>query len=94
MVKQTGKAMPIQFSEYVSRQIAAHIQKKDFTASGNRVIDDNEYVDEAKKWYCKTIGYGQQKKACNACWLDGQCEVQNGFLKGRNKSEYKRIEKR
>ena len=77
MVKQTGKAMPIQFSEYVSRQIAAHIQKKDFTASGNRVIDDNAYVDEAKKWYCKTIGYGQQKKACNACWLDGQCEVQD-----------------
>ncbi len=76
LIKQTGKAMPVQFCEYVSRQIAAHIQDQEFTASGSRVNDPNPYVDEAKLWYCRSVGYRDQKKACSACWMDGRCEVQ------------------
>jgi hypothetical protein len=75
MVKQTGKAMPIQFSEYVSRQVAAHIQKKPFTSSGRRVIPPNKFVDEAKQWYCDNIGYANQKAACGQCWMAETCDI-------------------
>ena len=75
MVKQTGKAMPVQFAEYVSKQIAAFIKKEEFTSSGQRVIPPNEYVDAAKKWYCQEVGYTKQKEACGECWLAKHCSI-------------------
>lgn len=75
LVKQTGKAMPIQFCTYVSEQIAAHIKGELFESSGERVIDSNEHVDEAKEWYCENVGYADQEKACDSCWLKKSCLI-------------------
>lgn len=75
MVKQTGKAMPIQFAEYVAKQIYAVLDDKPFIASGRRVIKPNEKVNQAKKWYCENIGYSRQRKACAACWMADDCTV-------------------
>jgi DNA (cytosine-5)-methyltransferase 1 len=77
MVRQTGKAMPVQFCTYVSEQIAAHIRGEEFTASRRRVIPANEHVDEAKKWYCANVGYSDQPKACDACWLAKHCAIRS-----------------
>lgn len=87
MVKQTGKAMPVQFCEFVSKQIMAHINKEAFTPSGDRVIDPNEHVSKAKQWYCKTVGYKNQKTTCSSCWLDGNCEVQREKLGDNSQRE-------
>lgn len=75
MVRQTGKAMPIQFCTYVSEQVAAHIKGVPFSGTNTRVIQPNEYVDAAKRWYCETVGYSAQEKACQACWLAPGCDI-------------------
>jgi DNA (cytosine-5)-methyltransferase 1 len=75
MVRMTGKAMPIQFGEYVSKQIAAFINKKPFQASRRRVQKQNEYVNAAKEWYCKEVGYSNQEAACRECWLKQNCLI-------------------
>lgn len=76
MVKQTGKAMPIQFCEYVSRQVYAHINGKKFEATNERVLPDDPYIDQAKKWYCeKGGGYANQQAACDACWMRRRCHM-------------------
>lgn len=75
MVKQTGKAMPVQFATYVAKQIHAFINKEVFTSSGKRVIPANEHVDEAKRWYCTSVGYAKQEAACGECWLYKRCRI-------------------
>jgi len=73
MVRQTGKAMPVQFCRYVSSQIAAHIQGKSWSCTGNRVTNPDKHIDEAKAWYCKNVGYSNQEAACRSCWLQSSC---------------------
>ena len=76
MVRQTGKAMPVQFCTYVARQVMAHIQggeRRDLT--NTRVIQPNAYVDEAKSWYCANVGYANQKAACRSCQLARGCDI-------------------
>ena len=73
LVKQTGKAMPWQFNEYVSRQIRAHIEGVKFECSNERMIEPNGLVTAAKEWYCREIGYSNQKAACGACSLRSYC---------------------
>jgi DNA (cytosine-5)-methyltransferase 1 len=80
MVKQTGKAMPVQFCEYASRQVAAHVRGEEFLASDERVLAPNEHVDRAKQWYCATVGYSDQERACDACWLKRSCCVRPKLL--------------
>jgi DNA (cytosine-5)-methyltransferase 1 len=75
MMRQTGKAMPVEFNTYVAKQIADHIQDKPIKASNKRFLGPNEYVDEAKTWYCKEIGYSNQEAACSACWLKDSCSL-------------------
>lgn len=75
MVKQTGKAMPIEFATYVSKQVAAKIQGQAFEASGQRVIDPHPMIDEAKQWYCDNVGYSAQEAACGACWMAQHCAI-------------------
>lgn len=70
IIKQTGKAVPLQFIRYLSKQIKCHMNKKSFKSSGERIHEPNLLVSEAKKWYCKNVGYSNQKKACKYCWLD------------------------
>ena len=74
MIKQTGKAMPVQFCQYIARQVRAHIAGRTFQASEAREVKSNEYIDEAKQWYCSEVGYSDQSRACQQCWLFPQCE--------------------
>jgi site-specific DNA-cytosine methylase/very-short-patch-repair endonuclease len=75
LVKQTGKAMPVQFNRYVAEQAAAHMRNGAFKSSGQRLIAPNERVDAAKLWYCSTVGYSDQKRACASCWLREGCSL-------------------
>ena len=74
MLKQTGKAMPIQFCRYIANQVRAHINQGQFQSSGKRLIKSNPYIDEAKRWYCSEIGYTHQARVCKACWLWTTCQ--------------------
>jgi site-specific DNA-cytosine methylase len=77
MIKQTGKFMPVQFCEYISKQIAAHIKGKKFKASGKRLLPSNSYIDEAKMEFCKGAkgGYSEQEKACLWCSSFEECTL-------------------
>lgn len=77
LIRQTGKAMPIHFCRYVSKQIAAHINGEPFESSGERVIKPNPMVNDAKQWYCREIGYADQKQACANCWLYDRCAIRH-----------------
>lgn len=84
MVRQTGKAMPIQFCEYVSEQIKAHIIGMPYVAghapaTNTRVIQPNAYVDEAKRWYCGNVGYANQAGACGSCQMAAGCDIREGL---------------
>lgn len=74
-VKQTGKAMPLQFCTFVSDQVKAHIEGKPFEASGKRVLKPNDLVSQAKLEFCEASGYADQDAACSACWLRSTCHI-------------------
>lgn len=76
MVRQTGKAMPIQFCEHVARLAAACALGRKIDATDSRVIPANPHVSQAKTWYCRNVGYGDaQRAACDACWLRRECPM-------------------
>ena len=77
MAKQTGKAMPVQFCRYVSGQVMTHLEGKNFKSSNHRVLRPNEFVDDAKRWYCTNVGYADQKRACSNCWLYSTCSIRS-----------------
>jgi site-specific DNA-cytosine methylase len=70
--KQTGKFMPVEFCEFVSRQIIGHLKNEPLKITVNRCIKSNPYINENKIWYCKNVGYSDQGKACIYCWLDSK----------------------
>jgi len=74
-VKQTGKAMPLQFCTFVAAQVKAHIQKEPFKASGQRLLIPNPRVTQAKIDFCSTSGYADQDGACKACWHQDKCPI-------------------
>jgi DNA (cytosine-5)-methyltransferase 1 len=74
-VKQTGKAMPIQFCSYVMKQVAAHITKKPFKTSGARILKENIKISAAKYEFCKESGYADQERACKTCWKESTCDL-------------------
>lgn len=69
MVKQTGKCMPVQFAKFISSQVSDFLTDGIvYRGTGKRFIRPNKYVDEAKKKFCSTVGYGIiQEKACALC---------------------------
>jgi len=77
--KQLGKFMPIEFCRYIADQIAAHIKGKKFKSITNdRLINPNQYIDDAKRWYCQNVGYkpkARRAEICEACWLP--CKGEN-----------------
>jgi hypothetical protein len=83
MVKQTGKAMPIEFNRYVAEQIAAHVQERSFKSSGARFLKANPFIDQAKTWFCEEIGYDRQENACRACWLAPTCTLDRKAIDDR-----------
>lgn len=78
LIKQTGKAMPIQFCRYASKLVRATILKEPLPeATNTRVIPANELVSGAKQWYCQEVGYSDQERACAACWLYSSCTIRS-----------------
>lgn len=75
LVKQTGKAMPVEFAKYASQQFMSNIRGEPQKDRGTRVLRPSEYIDRAKYWYCKNVGYSDQDRACSACWLYDSCTI-------------------
>jgi site-specific DNA-cytosine methylase/DNA modification methylase len=80
LIRQTGKAMPIQFCNYVARQVVDNIRGKSWRASNERLIRSDDYINEAKMEYCRRVGYQSQDRACKACWLFDRCTVRSTTL--------------
>jgi site-specific DNA-cytosine methylase len=80
VIKQTGKAMPIQFCMYIAKQVRAAILDRPFRGSGDRILKPNDFVNEAKQWYCHEVGYSNKEKACDCCWMRSKCTVLNPQL--------------
>lgn len=74
MVKQTGKAMPIQFARYVAELVMANLKGEMLVVSGKRNLKPNPYIEEAKAWFCKNVGYANQTEVCKACQSAGVCK--------------------
>lgn len=79
-IKQTGKAMPLQFCTYVADQVKHHIEGKPFETTGKRVIKPNDKVTQAKLDFCSLSGYADQESACKACWHFDKCEIRKGAI--------------
>lgn len=74
-IKQTGKAMPLQFCNYVAKQVKAHIEGKKFKTTDKRVAKPQPKVSEAKLDFCMQSGYADQDAACKSCWLTATCPI-------------------
>lgn len=74
-IKQTGKAMPLQFCTYVADQVKHHIEGRPFPSTRKRVIKVNDKVSAAKLDFCDLSGYADQDRACEACWLRKTCHI-------------------
>lgn len=74
-IKQTGKAMPLQFCTYVAAQVKAHIEGVKFEQpTDKRIIKPNPKVDMAKREFMELSGYANWKAASEACWLEEPAE--------------------
>jgi DNA (cytosine-5)-methyltransferase 1 len=80
-IKQTGKAMPVQFCKFVADQVKHHIEGKPFACSDVRVIKANSKVTQAKEDFCRQSGYSDQAGACKSCWHRATCPL---FLELKN----------
>lgn len=74
-IKQTGKAMPLQFCTYVADQVKHFIEKKPFVTTGRRVLKPNPKVTQAKVDFCSQSGYADQAAACAQCWHRAECPL-------------------
>jgi site-specific DNA-cytosine methylase/DNA modification methylase len=77
MIKQTGKFMPVQFCEYVSKHIIGFLKKGKQHYQSVRINKGDQFVSDSKKWYCSSVGYSNQEGACKACWMNGGCELKS-----------------
>lgn len=78
LVKQTGKCMPVQFCRYVYQQIAAHVRRQPFQASGERILKPNEYVDAAKLYFIRHAAYSNPDLVRENCWMGDEAWDQWG----------------
>lgn len=69
-IKQTGKAMPLQFCTYVAAQVKAHIEGTPWPTKSTRILKNQPMVDQAKRDFCALSGYANPKAVKEACWLD------------------------
>jgi len=73
-VKQTGKAMPVEFCRFALKQFIAYLERENFDeATGSRFMNIPEIISEEKEKYCREIGYSDQDTACNTCWKRQTC---------------------
>ena len=69
MSKQTGKAMPIQFCRFLSKQFKNHINNISSPNTGDRFLR-NDLIETSKITYCKEVGYSNQAQACKWCSIE------------------------
>lgn len=80
-VKQTGKAMPVEFCRYAMKQFIAHLEGEAFDdATGLRFWNVPEEISEEKEIYCREVGYTNQAEACNFCWKKQTCRTRRETL--------------
>lgn len=79
-IKQTGKAMPLQFCTYVAAQVKAHIEGKPWPTKSTRVIKPNPKVDAAKRAFCELSGYSNPEAVKEACWLNEPVDYYRSML--------------
>lgn len=66
LMKQTGKFMPVQFTTYLTQQIKDCLESRDGKVTDKRFLSENSYISEAKRQYCKNVGYSC-KQVCEFC---------------------------
>lgn len=74
-IKQTGKAMPLQFCTYVADQVKHHMEGRPFVTTGRRILKPNPKVTVAKEDFCRLSGYADQAAACKQCWHRASCPL-------------------
>jgi site-specific DNA-cytosine methylase len=72
-VKQTGKAMPVQFCDFATRQFVSHLRREQFEPSHKRFANIPSVVGEEKEKFCRDVGYSNQSAVCNTCWRRDEC---------------------
>ena len=55
--KQTGKAIPAQFCEFVAKQIKNFIKTGRLPTVANRILIADPLIEQAKDWYAQYVGY-------------------------------------
>ncbi len=71
--RQVGKAMPVQFTTYVTKLFLSYLDpnyKVDIT--NKRFLSPNQYIDKIKLDYCSRSEIPEA--ACESCWLHSKCE--------------------
>lgn len=81
-VKQTGKAMPVEFCRFAMRQFIDHLEGRSLSddATGLRFYNVPDLISEQKEEYCRLQGYSNQPGACNNCWHIDRCSVAKQLL--------------
>jgi site-specific DNA-cytosine methylase len=87
-VKMTGKAMPVEFCRYATRQFVRKLEGRNQPhdeETGSRYYGNvPELISEEKEKFCRKIGYSNQDLACENCWHRQDCKV----LRERRANEY------
>lgn len=76
VVKQTGKAMPVQFGRHMARLAKHWLIGSPLDATDKRALAPQPQVTIAKETFCKEVGYGDlQEEACRHCWHTKDCPM-------------------
>lgn len=70
--RQVGKAMPVQFTTYLTKLFKDHLEGCETTATCERMLSPNKYIDEIKLDYCSKVSLPEG--ACDHCWLKDRCD--------------------
>lgn len=73
--RQVGKAMPVQFTTYVTELFNSYLTQNELDipiVTGERLIAPNKHIDKIKLEYCKLTSHNEA--ACDSCWLKFSCD--------------------
>ena len=76
LIKQTGRCIAVEFcthlTQYIKDFFEGNINELNYT--NQRFLIPNKFIDENKAKYCEEVGYSNQEKACQFCWLKN-CKI-------------------
>ncbi len=74
--KVTGKSMPVEFSRFTANQFVDFLDGREMETSGDRLyVNIPDIITKNKIQYCQDVGYTNQEKACEHCWVKDYCPV-------------------